>query len=96
MESLKSKHANTLIRTRVTEKATLLQQGNAYAFEIDSNADKKDVIQAVKTFYGVTPEKVRIVRNPSKKTFIRGKVGRSGGVKKAYVYLKKGEIINLN
>jgi len=39
------------------------------------------------------PIKVRIVNLPSKKTLARGKVGRKPGVKKAYVYLKKGEKI---
>ena len=48
---------------------------------------------AIKAFYKVTPEKINIVRNPSKTVFVRGKKGVKSGVKKAYVYLKEGDKI---
>lgn len=96
MESLKSKYANIIIRQRITEKATLVQEGNVYVFEINPEAGKKEVAAAVRVFYGVSPIKVAVAKNPIKKVFLRGKFGKSGGVKKAYVYLKKGETINLS
>lgn len=90
---LKAKYAEVLLRPRITEKANFAAEKNVHVFEISSLADKKSVSEAVKTYYKVTPIKVRIVRNPSKKVFVRGKKGVKGGVKKAYVYLKKGDKI---
>lgn len=91
--SLKAKYSNILLRPRVTEKANLVAGSNIHAFEIMRTATKKQVAEAVSAFYKVTPVKINIVRNPDKKVFIRGKKGVKSGVKKAYVYLKKGDKI---
>ncbi len=88
---LKSKYANILLRPRITEKATYLGDMSVYAFEISDEAGKKDVMAAVRAYFEVTPLKVRIVRNPAKRTIVRGKRGIKPGVKKAYVYLKEGD-----
>jgi large subunit ribosomal protein L23 len=90
---LKSKHANTLLRPRITEKANLLAGENVHAFEVAPGATKQEVAEAVRAFYKVTPVKVRIVKNPAKEVFVRGKKGVKAGVKKAYVYLKEGDKI---
>lgn len=92
-ETLKAKYANVLVRPRITEKATLVSQGNVYAFEISPDSTKKTVALAIKAFYNVTPVKVNIVKNPAKRVFMRGKRGVRPGVKKAYVYLKEGDKI---
>jgi large subunit ribosomal protein L23 len=91
--SPKAKYANTLLRPRITEKASFLAGSNVYAFEISKDATKNQVSEAVKVFYNVTPIKVNIVKNPAKKVFLRGKKGVKSGVKKAYVYLKAGDKI---
>ncbi len=91
MADLKSKYSNTLLRPRITEKANLVVEQNVHTFEIDPSATKIEVANAVKAFYKVTPVKVRIVKNPSKVIFSRGKKGVKQGVKKAYVYLKKND-----
>lgn len=93
-KNLKEKYASVLLRPRITEKANnLVNNGNVHAFEIDASATKAQVAGAVKAFYKVTPEKINIVRNPSKNVFVRGKKGVKAGVKKAYVYLKEGDKI---
>ena len=89
--NIKAKYSSTIISPRVTEKATKLLEKNVYAFSIDPNSNKRTVIEAIKAYYNVVPEKVRIVKNPSKNIFVRGKRGVKSGVKKAYVYLKKGD-----
>lgn len=89
----KAKYADTLLRPRITEKANLLADSNIHTFEVKESATKKEVIEAIKAYYKVTPIKVRMVRNPSKIVFIRGKKGKKPGVKKAYVYLKNGDKI---
>ena len=91
IENLKSKYANVLLRPRITEKASFVAEANVHTFEIAANVTKKQVAEAVRIFYKVTPIKVNIVKNPSKKVFVRGKEGNKAGVKKAYVYLKKDD-----
>lgn len=89
--NLKSKYANVLVRPRITEKATFVAESNVHTFEIASDATKQQVTEAIKIFYKVNPVKVNIVKNPGKEVFVRGKKGIKAGVKKAYVYLKKGD-----
>lgn len=85
-----------ILRPRITEKASLLaESSNVFTFEISKDATKLQVRKAVASIYGVVPVKVSIARNPSKNVFSRGKMGMVSGVKKAYVYLKKGDKIEL-
>jgi len=87
---------NMLKKTRVTEKATeLSSSGNAYVFEVDKDANKTEIAKAIKEFYNVAPRKICIVKIPPKKVFLRGKKGIKIGGKKAYVYLKQGDKIEL-
>jgi large subunit ribosomal protein L23 len=89
--NLKSKYANIILRPRITEKATFVSEANVHTFEVDATASKKEIAEAFKAFYKVSPIKINIVKNPAKKVFIRGKVGSKSGVKKAYIFLKKGD-----
>lgn len=85
-----------IIRPRITEKASMSAEiQNAYVFEVSKDANKNNLSKAIKELYKVTPEKINIVRLPAKKVLSRGKVGRTNSVKKAYVYLKKGEKIDI-
>ncbi|MEK7390829.1 MAG: 50S ribosomal protein L23 [Patescibacteria group bacterium] len=85
-----------ILRPRITEKATLKADAeNVFVFEIAQNATKLNVRKAVASIYNVVPLKVSIARNPSKKVFSRGKRGVVSGVKKAYVYLKEGDKIEI-
>ncbi|HEY4516132.1 MAG TPA: 50S ribosomal protein L23 [Candidatus Paceibacterota bacterium] len=90
---LKTKYSNVILRPRITEKATALSEKGVYVFEIAPEANKISVAKAIKAYFDVTPIKVRIVLNPSKNVVVRGKRGVKSGVKKAYVYLKKGDKI---
>ena len=82
---------------RITEKAMKQGEKNVYTFVIDRNATKFDVRAAVKQFYGVTPVKINIVNKSPRqfKSRARGRVQTEKGMKKAYVYLKKGDSISL-
>jgi large subunit ribosomal protein L23 len=82
---------------RITEKAVYMTMNHAYVFEVAQDATKRDIIAAVKALYGVTPRKVNIVRNQPR-AFVarfRNRRGVKSGLKKAYVFLKKGEKIDL-
>ncbi len=89
----KAKYAGLLLRPRITEKANFLAEKNVHTFEVASLATKAQIGKAIKAFYGVVPVKVAVATNPSKRVFVRGKRGTKQGVKKVYVYLKKGEKI---
>lgn len=87
--------AGYLTHPRVTEKASVLSAKNVYTFDIRSTANKKDIAKAVKELYKVNPLKIRIARVASKKVFVGGKFGTKVGGKKAYIYLKKGDKIEI-
>jgi len=81
---------------RITEKATFsIETNRVYVFEIAQTATKGAVKAAIQALYKVSPKDVHIARTPGKKVFVRGKHGRTPGVKKAYVYLKEGDTIEL-
>lgn len=80
---------------RITEKASVLAQRNIVVFEVSPESTKREIIDAVKKSYNVTPRSVKIVAIPSKSVrhMKTGRVGVKGGGKKAYVYLKEGDSI---
>lgn len=86
-----------LLQPRITEKATMEAGKGVYVFEVNPNTTKKEIGSAVRNYYNVTPIKVNIVKIPSKKVSsrLRGKYGIKKGGKKAYVYLKKGDKIEI-
>ena len=89
-------HSSILSRPRVTEKASLMaESSNVYVFEVSKSANKEMIYRAVADLYKVKPRKVAIAQTPSKNVFSRGKSGVQTGVKKAYVYLNKGDKIEL-
>lgn len=90
--------SHILLHARVTEKATMHSAQSVYTFDIATRATKRDVMQAIKKLYGVTPRKVAVVTVPSKtkRSARTGKTGVKTGGKKAYVYLKSGETITIS
>ena len=94
---MKRHSGHILISPRVTEKAAYLGEGGVYAFNVAKSASKKQVADAVKEIYKVTPRKVTLVAIPRKSVMTRGtnRKGMTAGGKKAYVHLKKGDKIEL-
>ena len=84
---------NVILKPHITEKAGVLSEQNVYTFQVTKTATKTDVKSAIKELYKVTPTKIAIATRPSKKIVSRGRVGTKSGLKKAYVYLKKGDKI---
>lgn len=84
-----------LKHARITEKASMQQGMNVYTFNIGATATKRDIMQAVKKIYSVTPKKVAVVtvRSKNMRNARTGKPGVKQGGRKAYVYLKKGDSI---
>lgn len=84
---------NVLKYPRITEKAAILAEKNAYTFEINPQANKIDVARAIKKVYNVEPVRVNITKLPARNVIVRGRRGVKSAVKKAIVYLKKGDKI---
>lgn len=85
-----------ILKPRITEKASMQSDVNAYTFVVSSNATKLTIKDELKKDYKVTPLHINITNLPSKKVFVKGKWGVKSSMKKAIVYLKKGDSIKLN
>lgn len=84
-----------LLKPRITEKASENSENNVYVFDIAPRANKIQVKEAVKNMYKVDAVRVNIVKVPSKSVISRGRRGVKVGGKKAMVFLKKGEKIEV-
>jgi large subunit ribosomal protein L23 len=85
-----------IISPHVTEKASMQSNANAYTFVVSKNATKHSLISEIKKDYKVTPTAINIINLPRRKVFVRGKIGAQSGIKKAVVFLKKGDTIKLS
>ncbi len=88
--------ASVIIGPRVTEKAAYATEKNVYVFNVERSANKIQIRKAIKDAYKVTPVKIAVVVSKPKTKVFRGNLGTQSGSKKAYVYLKKGDTIDLN
>jgi large subunit ribosomal protein L23 len=82
-------------KLHITEKTSLLADGNAYSFQVTKDATKAQIAKEIKALYNVVPVKVNIVNAKPKRVVSRGKVGQTASIKKAYVFLKKGDTIDI-
>lgn len=90
--------SSVIIRPRVTEKATVLSEKDGrtvVVFEVSGKANKRNVADAVRGLYKVTPEKIAVLRVPPKTKFVRGRMSKGTTGYKAYVYLKKEDKIEV-
>jgi large subunit ribosomal protein L23 len=80
-----------------SEKALIASTRGVYVFEIPADATKPEIAAAIETFYKVTPVKIRIANLPAKSVSLRTRRGQGTRARrhKAYVYLKKGDTLNL-
>lgn len=87
---------DVILRPRITEKAGLsIESQNVYTFEVKKDATKGEISKAIKDMYKVTPVKVRTIHLPAKSIIVRGRYGTQSSIKKALVYLKKGDKIEI-
>jgi large subunit ribosomal protein L23 len=86
-----------LKNARITEKAAYMTLQHGYVFEVAPDATKNDIMKAIEALYGLKPRKVNIV-NKKAHAFVsrsRNRRGIKSGLKKAYVFLNKGEKIDI-
>jgi large subunit ribosomal protein L23 len=92
------KHTGKIILSpRITEKGAVLSEQGAYVFNVAEDANKGEVAAAVAELFKVRPRMVRMVRVPRKQVQTRNtnRKGMTAGGKKAYVFLKKGDKIEI-
>jgi large subunit ribosomal protein L23 len=85
-----------LKRPLITEKSSKQMEGGVYAFEVELNANKHQIAQAVRDVFKVKVSKVRTVRMKGRKNR-RNRFGYfdQSDWKKALITLEKGESIEL-
>ena len=88
---MKNDLSHILIRPHITEKATMSGEKSVYTFQVDPKSTKGLIGAAFVEKYKITPLKITTVTIPTKTVFVRGKRGKKSGYKKAYIYLAKGQ-----
>ncbi len=88
-----------LVKPIITEKATNLSETQGtYGFIVHKKANKIQIKNAVEEKYGVKVAHVRTMRQPYERKVKYTKKGisvsRQGGLKKAFVKLVEGDVID--
>jgi large subunit ribosomal protein L23 len=89
------KNLHIIKNPRITEKASVAMESNSYIFNVSDDANKTEIKKAIFALYKVHPTKVNVLPIPKKEIFSRGKKGVRGGGRKAVVYLKAGDKIEI-
>ena len=82
-------------RPVVTEKSTRASEANALVFEVAIDANKPLIKQAIEALFNVKVKAVNTVLTKGKVKRFRGRLGRRNDVKKAYVTLEEGHMIDV-
>ena len=87
-------------RNVLTEKASVLYGKNCYVFMVDNDVNKIDIKNCISKTFGVEVKAVNtvnILTKKSRKYTKNGAVDKKNKIKKkAYVYLKPGQELDLN
>ena len=96
LASVRDNNKLVILQPRITEKAAMQSETkNVYVFNVATDANKNVIAKAIINTYKVTPAMVRTTTIKAKNVFVRGKWGVKAGGKKAYVYLKKVDKIEI-
>ncbi|MDD2412637.1 MAG: 50S ribosomal protein L23 [Bacteroidales bacterium] len=90
---------NIIIKPIITEKRTTAsEKHNVYGFVVHRKANKYQIVQAIKELYDIDVESVNTLIQRGKKSVRNTKTGFIQGskssVKKAFVKLKDGQVID--
>lgn len=84
-----------ILRPLITEKNTNLMVYNKYSFQVDRNASKPQIKQAVEEIFNVTVTNVHTMNMRGKMRRRGMKIGYTSDWKKAIVTLVEGDRIEL-
>ncbi len=82
-------------RPIVSEKSTTLSSSRKYTFEVDRNANKIQIKDAVETIFNVKVAKVNIINGYHKEKTVGQYKGYKKAVSKAIVTLEEGNSIDI-
>ncbi|MBE9475699.1 MAG: 50S ribosomal protein L23 [Proteobacteria bacterium] len=94
--STKAELYDVIRKPIVTEKATMASEHNAVVFEVNIDANKPQIKEAVETLFGVKVKAVNTTITKGKVKRFRGQLGKRKDVKKAYVTLEEGNTIDVS
>ncbi len=87
---------SVIVRPVITEKATdQLDRNRVYTFEVDRDANKIEIAQAVEKLFNVEVQSVRTMQNRGKTRRVGRNIGRRPAWKKALVTLREGHAIEI-
>lgn len=87
----------TILKSNITTERTALlrEQNNEYVFEVDRRATKHQIKQAVEQAFKVKVDDVRTMVAAGKPRRVGRFEGKTSTWKKAFVRLKKNEVITI-
>ena len=89
-------HYQIVRRPLLTEKSDRLREtDNQYCFEVDRQANKLEIKQAIEELFQVKVKRVRVQNVKGKIKRMGRFAGKQAGWKKAFVTLHEGEVIEL-
>ena len=93
--SVKAETYDVIRKPIITEKATMASEAGAVVFEVQIDATKPEIKQAVEELFNVKVKAVNTTVTKGKVKRFRGRPGRRRDVKKAYVTLVEGNTIDV-
>ncbi|THD85237.1 50S ribosomal protein L23 [Aliigemmobacter aestuarii] len=93
--SVKPEHYDVIKKPIITEKATMASENGAVVFQVDMDATKPQIKEAVEAVFGVKVKAVNTVVTKGKTKRFRGRPGVRSDKKKAYVTLEEGNTIDV-
>ena len=94
--SVKPEFYDVIRKPIITEKATMASEANAVVFEVAIAANKPQIKEAVEAIFNVKVKAVNTVLTKGKTKRFKGRIGRRNDVKKAYVTLEEGHMIDVS
>ena len=93
--SVAARHYDVIVAPVITEKSTILSEHNQVVFEVNINANKVEIKDAIESLFKVKVTAVNTLRVKGKAKRFRGIPGRRKDVKKAVVTLQDGDTIDI-
>ena len=93
--SAKPEHYDVIRKPIITEKTTMASENGAVVFEVAIDSNKPSIKEAVESLFDVKVKAVNTTITKGKSKRFRGMLGKRRDVKKAYVTLEEGNIIDV-
>lgn len=86
---------DVIVSPSITEKSTKVAEQGFYVFNVSPDANKFEIKKAIEELFNVKVDTVRTVNVLGKTKRFRGILGKRSNIKKAFVKLEAGQIIDI-